>query len=649
MFIKKLVSSLWIALGVITVLSLLFFLGFFETWQESLSDKLFSPRTANPDIVLIKIDNKSIAEIGRFPWTRKVYKEVVDKIGTHASSIGIDISFLESESTEVDGALAQSFKKAGNITIAAELEGDHVVAPIEVLRKDAKVGVVNTKPDIDGITRRAVLQIDNKEFPYKHFSTSIAETYLFGTNQSATILDNPPLEDNKYFRINFAGGPETFSGYSFSDVLNNRITPDKFDGKIVLIGATADDLHDSQLVPTSNGRPMAGVEIQAHTIQTLLDQKYLIPESKSQTFVGTVAIVLVLSLGLVYFGVSIGLFVIIVFFVTYVVFAVLSFDGGLVRNLIFPSLAILISGIADLVFKYFSEYKQKTFIRKAFGYYLSEAVLKEVLSDPKKLALGGDRKEISVLFSDIAGFTSISEKVDPDLLTQLLNQYLTAMTDIIFDHKGVLDKYIGDAVMAFWGAPLKDDTHALNACKTALLMKEKLVEIRKDWETHGVSNFGIRIGINTGDMVVGNMGSHMRFDYTLLGDNVNLGSRLEGINKEYGTEIVISGSTYDEVKDQVIARKLDTVAVKGKSHGIVIYELRGMGSSDSAENKFLAGFEEARELYEKGEFKKSLKLFREFEKDYSDDSPTKVYIERCLALIKESPETWDGIFRATSK
>jgi len=295
------------------------------------------------------------------------------------------------------------------------------------------------------------------------------------------------------------------------------------------------------------------------------------------------------------------------------------------------------------------ENKQKRFIRKALSYYLSESVMREVLSNPKKLSLGGERKEITVLFSDIAGFTTISEKLAPETLAQLLNQYLTRMTNIVFTQVGVLDKYIGDAVMAFWGAPLTQKEHALMACTAAIRMQEEIAIIQADWKKIDIEKFDVRIGINTGDMVVGNMGSDLRFDYTLLGDNVNLGSRLEGINKEYGTHIIISQSTYDQVKDKVIARRLDTVAVKGKAKGVTIYELRGLGVPGEEEKGFLDTFEKARALYHEGKFKHALSAFEDMHKHFSHDEPTNVYIKRCKELADHPPRDWDGVYHAKNK
>ena len=243
----------------------------------------------------------------------------------------------------------------------------------------------------------------------------------------------------------------------------------------------------------------------------------------------------------------------------------------------------------------------------------------------------------------------MAEKLEPEVLTKLLNGYLTQMTNIVFKNSGVLDKYIGDAVMAFWGAPLNEIGHAYLACKTAMEMQEEIIKLQKDWRKVGITQFNVRIGINTGDMVVGNMGSDTRFDYTLVGDNVNLGSRLEGINKIYGTNLIISEATYSQINKPIVVRFLDTVVVKGKNKSMGIYEFRKFGAADEKENIFLNEFEKARKLYEKGEFKKALLSFKEVLKLYHDDSVTRLYISRCASLIENPPKKWDGVYLATSK
>jgi len=256
---------------------------------------------------------------------------------------------------------------------------------------------------------------------------------------------------------------------------------------------------------------------------------------------------------------------------------------------------------------------------------------------------------MTVLFADIAGFTSISERIPPDDLSHMLNEYLTRASRIIFKYDGVIDKFIGDAVMAFWNAPINDKHHALNACKAALELEDECDKIKNELSDTDIGDFTVRVGINTGDMVVGNMGSDMRFDYTVLGDNVNLASRIEGINKEYGTKIMITQNTYNEVSEEIVARLIDVVAVKGKLKGVKLYELRGIGKPSHKESNFISKFEEARAVYEKGLFNEALELFEVLHELWKDDEPSKLYIRRCRDFIINPPTSWDGIYYSTSK
>ncbi|KKT33456.1 MAG: Adenylate cyclase [Candidatus Woesebacteria bacterium GW2011_GWB1_44_11b] len=626
--LKKIAHLILISFSIATFLSIIFSLGFFETWQLRSSDLLFTSRPVSSDIVIVAIDDKSLQAIGQWPWKRSVHAQLISKIKS-AKIIGLDISFLEPSTPQEDATLAQAIKNAGNVVLAAQTRKNEKLFPIAVLSQNAQIGITNTIAGPDGITR----QIN----PEEHFAV-----------MAVGNLQNIPIE-NGLMRINFASPPGSFKRFSYLDVLESKVSASEFQDKIVLVGATAPDLHDNQLTPVSSGVPMDGVEVLANAIQTIKEKAYLVNEKSAVTILTIFALTVALSLVLSRLNIIPAILVTLVFVFLYLLSCLFAFDNGTIKNLVFPPFAILTTGIVDIIYKYFSQVRQKKFIKKALSFYLSQSVMEEVLKDPNKLKLGGARKNISVLFSDIAGFTTISEKLAPETLARLLNNYLTEMTKIVFTYNGVLDKYIGDAVMAFWGAPIPTKNHALEACQTALEMKTKLQSIKASWAKEGAGDFDVRIGVNTGEMVVGNMGSEMRFDYTLIGDNVNLGSRLEGINKEYGTNIVISQSTYEEVKSKVIARKLDKVAVKGKKQGVVIYELRNLGAVQEDEQEFLANFEKARKLYEKGRFKEALKEFTKFAKVYPKDNPAKVYLERCHALIKQKPKNWDGVFRAQKK
>jgi len=274
----------------------------------------------------------------------------------------------------------------------------------------------------------------------------------------------------------------------------------------------------------------------------------------------------------------------------------------------------------------------------------------EIIKDPAKLTLGGDRKDVSILFSDIAGFTSFSENLSPEELVHILNEYLTAMTDVVFTHRGLLDKYIGDAIMAVYGAPLPQPDHHLKACLTALDMLKSLEVLQNKWESEGRPKLEIRIGVNSGFAAVGNMGSEKRFDYTVMGDNVNLASRLEGINKVYGTCIIISESTYEHVNQQILCRELDLVRVKGKTKPVKIYEVIGTQNGNTESKKLIHLFEKGLAAARELDWDVALALFKEAHEQFPHDGPTALYIDRITEARDNPPsEDWDGVFDIKTK
>jgi adenylate cyclase len=630
---------------------------FLGRWKLRVSDVLFLPRPVSSQIVLINIDDASIQEIGQWPWKRSVHARLLDKLGDRPKVIGLDVSFPEVSTVDEDIKLANAIERSGRVVLPITTSKlaqmpDKVrlvefLSPAKVFSEVTVSGVVNKHTDSDGVVRQTPIEmVDTEGKIINNFSVEILSMYL--DKPAAAINKSIPTVDG-YMRINYASGPRSFDNVSYKDVLSGAVPASEFAGKIILIGATALDLHDNQITPVSDRIAMDGVEIHANTVQTILEGKFLRLESKLESFVWMAALVMVLAVLLMNMRIVLGIAALVVGVCGYMGFVFWRFDQGVIMNLLYPPLGMIIVYVVVLGYKYLFESRQKQFIRKALGYYLSEPVMREVLNDPKRLSLGGQRKEISVLFSDIAGFTSISEKIPAETLAILLNKYLTRMTRVVFKYNGVLDKYIGDAVMAFWGAPIEDENHPYLACETALEMQKEILNVKKDWSEHLDVDFSVRVGINTGEAVVGNMGSDMRFDYSLLGDTVNLGSRLEGINKEYGTLVIISGSTYEKVKERVVARLIDTVAVKGKEKGVPIYELMSLGSADFAQAELIREFEEARGMYHEGEFKSALKKFNLLANKYPNDGPIKTYIHRCEELSRHAPEHWDGVYHAKSK
>ena len=315
--------------------------------------------------------------------------------------------------------------------------------------------------------------------------------------------------------------------------------------------------------------------------------------------------------------------------------------------------AILLAYILGAGISFVFERRQKSFIQGAFSQFLAPAVLDKLMKNPASLTLGGEEKELSVFFSDLQGFTSLSEKLTAPKLVEILNKYLTAMADVIVvDYHGYVDKYEGDAIMAFWGAPLPDDNHAVNACYAALDNQARLKDIQEILKSYGLeSDLVVRIGINTGKVVVGMMGSEKKLNYTVIGDAVNLASRLEGANKAFQSRIMISESTYLQAKEAIIARELDLLRVKGKKQPVRVFELIAKKSDYNAEiNKFITSFEQGLSFYRKKIWDKAIEKFEEAKKKKKNDGPSSVYIERCRIFSKTPPPAeWDGVFTMTTK
>jgi adenylate cyclase len=656
---KELLHSSIIGISIAVFFSLLFLQRIFMLWQLRLSDTLFLPGQSSPEVVIIGIDDKSIEAIGRWPWDRDVHAKLLNILGTRPAVIGYDVSFPEPSNASDDAALATAISHASPTVLPIEaraiyITGENIITSdllqsIPEIREQAIGGLVNTIADEDSVTRSVPILVQSSTGQaQEHFAYIIARLYQEAVGEEL-IERKDIVTDQGMMKINYVGQPGTFTTYSFSDVIDGTIPPETFEGKIVLVGAVAPNLRDAQITPVSFGLPMNGVEINANVINTLLSRTFLKTE---QSWV-TVATIFVLSIGttiiLSLVGILFGAIIVILTVIGYLIYTFVWFDMGVIRNVLFPILSLLSAYLATTIYKYFNEFNQQRFLRKAFAYYVSPSVLNEIIKRPEQLILGGQQRVMTVLFSDIKGFTSISEDMSPEEVSKMLNYYLNRVSRQIFKYNGVIDKFVGDGVLAFWNAPLTDEEHAMNACRAAIGITYEVRMVQDEMKKMGVEHFNARIGINTGEMIVGNMGSDMRFNYTVLGDNVNLGSRLEGINKQYDTSVMIAESTYQAVKGRVVARRIDTVVVKGKKKGVNIYELLGIGNPTGEEADLIEQFEAARQLYEKGEFKKAYVQFERLAGMFPDDGPTKVYLRRCHEFVDKPPSHWDGIYRPTNK
>jgi adenylate cyclase len=444
--------------------------------------------------------------------------------------------------------------------------------------------------------------------------------------------------------INYQGPVGSYDYVSLGDVVNKHFPAGTFKDKIVLVGATATGIGDLRVTPYG-GLDYPGVEIHANVIDNILNQKFLVRQA-DQVFVDFVVIFM--------FGIPVGMALALVppkwlwapllLLLPFIFGVYWAFTAGWWLNFIMPAGTLIANSLFVSLNRVLFEEKEKRKVRGAFQQYLSPEVIRRLLENPDMVR---PRKvELSVMFSDIRGFTTISEQLDAQELATLLNGYLTDMTQIVFRNQGTLDKYIGDAVMAFWGAPFEETGHAVKACRAALQMMQRVMELQQRWKSEGKPLLDIGLGINTGIASVGNMGSNLRYGYTAMGDAVNLASRLEGLNKEYGTHIIISEYAYAAARaPDFLFRELDVIRVKGKVQPVTIYEL--VAFRDGAKDLFelLELWSKARGCYKRRDWRQAQGHFEKILSRWQEDGPSKVFRQRCEEyLLDEPPSDWDGVY-----
>lgn len=503
-----------------------------------------------------------------------------------------------------------------------------------------------------------------------------------------------PVDALGRLMINYSGPQQMFEYISASSLLSNdadlsvvqRMTDPLTGGrgnvtrkvdrkeflkdKLLIVGATSIGVYDLRQTPFEENYP--GVETHANVLSNLLTEEarsrnepvdpsqpgFLRIHPLEEKAMWAVLLIggLALSGALTYLGSVMGLLATIGVLATlYAVDQYVLFKNGYIINISLPTITTFSLFVGITSYKYFTEERNKRALKGTFAKYVSPAVVEEILKDPSNIELGGKKMELTVMFSDVRGFTTISEKLDPRALSNLLNSYLTPMTDLVFDNKGTLDKYMGDAIMAFWGAPIHFEDHAEKAATCALMMLQKLKVLQAEYVAKGLPTIDIGIGLNTGDMSVGNMGSNTVRSYTVMGDSVNLGSRLEGINKEYGTRIIISEFTKNRIAKSFVTREVDWVRVKGKVQPVRIFELIGTTAPGplSAPADMLAvvpDFETGFRLYHERKFEEAVNAFTRALSSKPDDECSQLYIERCQDYQKAAPpEDWDGVYTMKTK
>ncbi|MGB9836286.1 MAG: CHASE2 domain-containing protein [Candidatus Saccharicenans sp.] len=686
---QKFRNGLLAGLAVFFLSAVLYFTGWlrvaeWKTWDLRLN--LWArPEKADKNIVIVLIDQYSLDYFSReqqvsWPWPRQLYAALVDYLKkAQARAVFFDLILSESSAygVEDDRALAEAIRRAGNVFLALSLsrketgygevsaerlekfsfvpdfaanlklpEAASATLPVQVLLDSAAgAGNVLFEPDADGIFRRLPLAIRYRTLVLPSIPLALARAA--GISQ----VDRTRLDSHGAIILNYHGPSGTYRSYSVAAIINSwaqmeegktpQINPEEFRDKIVLVGASAPGLLDLRPSPLSPVCP--GVEMQATALDNLIHR-----DSFRET--GPVALIVLVF----FFAVLVAMLnsflphlwqqvgFLLVALAVPVALTWIAFRSGFWLNLVVPEAAVLLSFISTSLVNYAVEGRQRRFIKNVFSHYLSPQVIEKIVDHPELLKLGGEKREVTSFFSDVAGFTSISERLSPEELVSFLNEYLSEMTDIILEEGGTLDKYEGDAIIAFWNAPLDQPDHARRACRAALRCQARLAQLQPRFEALTGRPVRARIGLNSGPAVVGNMGSTRRFDYTAMGDTINLASRLESAAKQYRVSILMGQNTWELVREYFVARPVDLIRVVGKTEPVAVYELLSEREAATPElEQRIELFSRARALYLEGRWDEAQKLFESL----SPDPLSAVYAERCqLMKLNPPPEDWDGIF-----
>lgn len=635
-------------------------------------------------ISIAAIDEKSLATLGRWPWSRDKIARVVDRLdrlGAHV--IAFDVFFSEAEGA-ADERLREAIARNGRTVLsmvflhdadetrhlskqqsarALEAAAKHEIAIVRHRGESAPpafsepggvivnipriqsagkfAGHININPDGDGALRWAslVMPYQSRFFP----SADVQAVRAYAGGQALTVRTSQsgiegvevagqliPTDERGRALIRYYGPEQSFTTFSVADVLEPTFDAALVKDRIVLIGATAKGIGDIRVTPYSPAFP--GVEVRATIMQNLLRGDFV----QRPDWVAGLDLILLLALGIVLSVVlprlrvapAAGLIALLL--AAYLLTASYMFESQQMWiNVTYAAFLLVLLFMSTTVVQYFLTERERRQIKSAFQHYVPAKVVDEITQNYEKLKLGGEKRELTVLFSDIRGFTSISEGLAPEDLVRLLNTYLTRMTEQVFKHDGLLDKYIGDAIMAVYGAPIHRPDHALLACQTALDMLRELRVLQEQWKQEKRPSMRIGIGINTGPMIVGNMGSENRFDYTVIGDAVNLGSRIEHLNKDYGTQILISEFTYQQAREHLkAAREIDVTQVRGREQPVRLYELIPDGEYRNLD--WLGDFETARAHFHAGRAAKAKPIFDKLVKAVNDPV-SRYYLSRIQA------------------
>jgi adenylate cyclase len=642
-----------------------------------------------PEVVVVAIDLDSEHSLGRYPWRRTWHARLLRNLKrAGARVVAFDLTFADP--TPDDSAFRAAIDETGIAVLGAKTDvvqrrgahGFRLEEPAGALR-GAPIGIVDERPDaVDDILREYPVLHHYPQGPQVQLGVAAVMRYL--GLPAASLRETPegwrlgtlsiPRGPTDGMLVDYAGPTGSVATHSYATVVDDAATDlgewdlDSFedlarDGvfrdKIVFVGTTVPELHDLHPTPfrdaaeTEGADFVPGVEIHAQAAAALLGRRLLrvAPPLAQYAWIAVLALAAVVVTarlrGLGEAAAAAALLAIPV-----AAGWLLFTRGGIWLWSVSPVLGVGLAWAGATAVLVTDETREKARIRRMFQQYVPEAVVQELIHRPELLALGGEERVATVLFSDVKGFSRVAEGLAPAKLVSLLNEYLTAMTDVVVEHGGVIDKYLGDALMAEFGVPIPLDDHAVRACRAALGMRDALRRLREGWERRGMPALHARIGINTGRVLVGNLGSYRMMDYTCMGDQVNLASRMEGANKEYGTEILVTEFTWREVQAHFVGREIDRVRVPGRHEPVAVHELiavrDGAVSEDAA--ALAAGFAEALALCRARRFDEALAAFESLAARYPDDGPTAVYRERCgKHALLPPPADWDGVHQLATK
>ncbi len=687
----------------------------FSPFEKRIGDEYFKVRgekSGDKDIVIVDIDEKSLQELGQWPWSRDKVAQIIKNLTDYgAGIIGLDIVFAEKDNSspklvlkklglkdknapDYDEILSDAISKSPTIAGYVFVLGNDGIKPgaspknnlivieknktknsylikayrailnIPVLQKAAySSGYFNTIPDSDGVVRSIPLFISYEGMPYPALTLEMFRIVMginrvfinYGENGIESVkLGDVVIPTDRYGRmlINYRGPQKSYRYISAADIYNKKINRSDIEGKVILIGTSAAGLLDLRSTPFDSAYP--GVEAHANAIGNMLHQDFI---SRPSWALGADIVSIILALFIIFLVLLVpnAIFGFIALVILDMLILVshyyLMIYKGIMLNTIFPFLAVNIFFLIGEIVNYFMESKQKEIIKKKFAAKVSPAVMNELIKNQESDILEVKEEMITIFFSDIRSFTTISEKIgDAKSLIELLNDYMTPMVDIITNHYGTVDKFIGDAIMAYWNAPMQVKNHADEALKASIEQIKKLQEINVKIKAKKGISIDIGIGLNSGISVVGEMGSLGRSDYTCIVDAVNLASRSEGLCKPYGAKIVLTQFTKELLKESGYKiRELDVVRVKGKSEPVTVYECFGDEQSvwvdfERDEDMYL----EAIKLYKESNFKEALKIFKSLYKR-NEQKLYSLYIQRCKHYLENPPDNFDGVFTFTTK